>query len=490
VQVTGGSPLSSGSGLGGEGLGAGPTGPAAPRGLDAQPGALPALSPGGSSTAGLVPGTTPASALPGPGVTGRAGLALRSPIKLGFLATDFNKAAAAFGFSGEEADPFKAFKEMVRYLNSHGGFAGRTIQPDYFSLDGSSASGTAEYERACTHFTQDVKVEAVISDNNFHPTFEGCMDKADLLHLDMGIYGLDRTGQRQNRPYRAPTTFGVDRYSVALLETAVATGMVRRGDHVGVLVEACIENIRTFDQVVVPTARRLGLPLTTAQSACSEGTGSIPTETTQIQNAVLKFRNAGVTSVVTVSGREPFLDVLFAQGAEQQRYRPYYLMTSVATPARGVLSKGNGLSMPAGQLPQIRGLGWVPITDVGSTPSHEPSTLKQRRDLCRRMNPSQGGAASAPDAGVRLDFIGHVLRECDTMLFTGELIRATGGPLGLADVSRVYAQVLEGFPSVSNLRGSYRATPGRIDGEFAGAPFTYVSSCACIRYSGPMRTFS
>ena len=68
--------------------------------------------------------------------------ALKTPVRLGIMMTDFNKAAAAFGFSGEAVDTFKGFKDMVRYLNQHGGLNGRTIQPDYYALDGAATSGS------------------------------------------------------------------------------------------------------------------------------------------------------------------------------------------------------------------------------------------------------------------------------------------------------------------------------------------------------------
>ena len=183
--------------------------------------------PAGAGASGPVAPVGPTSvASHGSGTAAPSGK-VRTPVKLGFMTTDFSKAAAAFGFSGE-ADVFQGFKEMVSYLNAHGGLAGRTIQPDYFALDGASTRGSPEYQKACAHFTQDVKVEAVISDGNFYPLFEACMAKAGLLHLDVAIYGPDAQGQRQSPTYRAPTSFGVDRYSSALLETGASSRVIER----------------------------------------------------------------------------------------------------------------------------------------------------------------------------------------------------------------------------------------------------------------------
>jgi hypothetical protein len=416
--------------------------------------------------------------------------ALKTPVRLGIMMTDFNKAAAAFGFSGEAVDTFKGFKDMVRYLNQHGGLNGRTIQPDYYALDGAATSGSTEYQRACTHFTEDVKVEAVISDDNFNPIFEACTAKAGVLHLNIALYGVDRDSERRSPSYLGPTSFAVDRYAPALLAISLKAGFVKRGDTIGVLVEACPGNIAAYEKALVPAARQLGLTLSMTQSDCSDGTGSLGGETSQIQSAVLRFRNAGAKSVHFLSLREPFLAVLFSQGAEQQGWRPQYLMSSVALPSRLVASQGNGLAMPVGQLPGIRGMGWTPITDTAGVVTAESKAQRARRALCKQMSPTQAGAASAPDEGVRLDFLGHFLRECDTMLLARSLVEATGGSFKIADVRRVFFGVLNGFPSAANLSGSYRVTPGRIDGERTAAPFSYLTACKCVRYTGPAVSFS
>ena len=413
-----------------------------------------------------------------------------APVKIGFMLIDYSGAAASFGFSGKAPDVFLGFKEMVSYLNKHGGLGGRQIKGDYYSIDGTSNNANTAYQAACTHFTQDAHVEVVISDGTFHPTFEACMAKAHLAHLDVTPYGLDLTGQRQYPNYLTPTAFAVDRYSADLVETVTAAGIVAKGQKIGVLIEGCENNIRAYNEAYAPAAKRLGLQIEAEQTVCNNGTGDLGTETSQIQSAVLRFRSDGVTSVGFVSFNEGFLAVLFGQGAEQQGWRPQYLLSSVALPERGVESQGNGLAMPTAQLPQIRGMGWIPVTDVGGTPPPGTDAQQAQKKLCREMTPSQGGAASAPDSGVRRDFLGHVLRECDIMLLTRQIMSMTGGQITLDAVRSVYAKALDSLVSASNLTGAYRASGARTDGVFAGAPFAYNRSCKCVRYTGPARTFS
>lgn len=314
------------------------------------------------------------------------------------------------------------------------------------------------------------------------------MANSHLAHIDVSTYGLDAVGQRQYPVYLTPTAFAVDRYSAAEVETAVATGAVRRGDRIGVVIEGCEANVRAYNNAWVPSAKRFGLAIESATTVCNNGTGDLGNETSQIQAAVLRFRSDGVSTVSFASFNEAFIAVLFAQGAQQQGWHPKYFVSSVALPERAVESQGSGLSMPPEQLTKVFGLGWVPVTDVGMGYKGSAAQEAQKR-FCKTMSPTQGGAANAPDSGTRLDFIGHYLRECDTMLLLRQIMSATGGGLTLPDVTSAYAKALGSLVSASNFNGQYRIRGSRTDGIFSAAPFAYNATCACMRYVGTARTF-
>lgn len=480
---------------GGSGLSA-PSGLAASNGGAGQ---VPAAgtAAGGYGPTGSAPGATGASGANGTsaGASGGTGSlssgstagGSRPPVKVGFMMIDFSKVAASFGFTGS-ADVFQGFKEMVAYLNKHGGLAGRQIKPDYYSIDGSSNDANTAYQQACTHFTQDVHDEVVISDGTYHPTFEACMTQAHITHFDVETYGFDTTGQRQNPNYLTPTAFGVDRYSTALIQTAVASHMVAKGQLIGYLIEGCPANLRAYSEATVPTAKQYGLRVESEQTVCNNGTGDLGTEESQIQSAVLKFRQDGVTSVAFISLNEGFLATLFAQGAEQQKWRPQYLLTSVALPERGVESQGSALSVPTAQLPQMKGMGWTPVTDVGKPPAGSAAQQAELK-LCNQMSPSQGGAANAPDPGVRRDFLGHLYRECDMLLLVRQIMTLDGASLALSAVMSSYARAVDSLTSAVDLGGGYRLSGSRTDGVFTAAPFAYDGSCQCMAYTGPPRTF-
>ena len=446
------------------------------------PGSAPGAT-GANGAAGTSGGAAGAGYTPSGSTAGGA----RPPVKVGFMLIDFSKVAASFGFSGS-ADVFQGFKEMVAYLNKHGGLAGRQIKPDYYSIDGSSSDANTAYQQACTHFTQDAHVDVVISDGNYHPTFEACMAQAHITHFDVSTYAFDTTGQRQNPIYLTPTAFGVDRYSSALLETAVSSHMVSSGQLIGYLIEGCPANLRAYSEAAVPTAKQYGLKTESEQTVCNNGTGDLGTEESQIQSAVLKFRQDGVTSVAFISFNEGFIAGLFAQGAEQQKWRPQYLLTSVALPERGVESQGSALSVPTAQLPQMKGMGWTPISDVGKPPAGSAAQQAELK-LCKQMSPSQAGAANAPDPGVRRDFLGHFYRECDMLLLVRQIMTVNGASLALPAVMSAYAKAVDSLTSAADLNGVYHLTGSRTDGVFVAAPFAYDNSCKCMAYTGPPRSF-
>jgi hypothetical protein len=104
------------------------------------------------------------------------------------------------------------------------------------------------------------------------------------------------------------------------------------------------------------------------------------------------------------------------------------------------------------------------------------------------MSPSDGGANSAPDRGVRLDFIAHFQLDCDTVLILEQILEANGGDTSLAGIKSVYRQVLSAYTAASNLGGRLRGSGSRTDGQFMAAPFSYNGGCECMRYVGSARS--
>jgi hypothetical protein len=379
----------------------------------------------------------------------------------------------------------RPFKDLVAYFNHHGGLAGRQIKGDYQTLSFTSPDAITALQAACTHFTQDEHDELVVTSGEYLPSFEKCLANAHVVHFDSGIYGADATAQRQSPGYLAPVTSGPDLYTAALIRTSVAKRWVARGETVGVVVQECPEQLRTYKNVWVPLAERYGLRLATASVVCNS-TGNVSQGVTDIQSAVLRLHASGAKAVSFMTAGDGFVATLFSTGAQTQAWHPRYLMTTGSEPAR--LAIPSALGMTEAQLVNVVGIGWQPITDVGS---RAPINAKQRaaQRQCARMVPNDGGADSL-NAGARMDGISQVLQECDTMQIIDRILSANGGDVTLGGIRSVYAQAVDSFVSAGNRSGTLRLAGRRTDGQNAASPFAYFLSCSCVRYTGPPRRFA
>ena len=419
----------------------------------------------------------------GPRSTGSnaSGARRLGPLKIGFLLQDFR-------FGAQGPDPMQGFKDLVSYLNAHGGLAGRRIDPDFYAEDANQGTLDSNAQQACTRFSQDDHVQLVVSDEMYHPNLQQCLGGARIPQVDAGIaFNPDATAQREAPYYMGPTTIGRDRYEPVLLSQALKNNWVQSGQKVGVLIQDCPLEARIYDKVIVPTARAAGLQLVPERFDCSEGLKNLGSVTAQIQSSVLKFRSEGVTAVMADSSAESVVWAFFGPQAQQQQYYPTYLMTSDAYPYQLATSHSGSLSFPVAQLPKVRGIGWMPVADVGP---NAPATGPQRtqRARCLQMSQTHGNATLQSDGGGTSNVLSEYLQECDALLLAGELLAATGGSTALPDLVSVYPRVLDAFVSASSPTGRYNPKSSRRDGVDAVTPFTYDAHCECTRYIGPSQS--
>ena len=448
-----------------------------------------AVATGNAATETHAPGAGPAGPVAvAPGSAGRGDSPSRAPIRVGFLATDFGNVGKSMGFSSSY-DPQRGFKDLVTSLNAAGGLGGRPIRPDYYSVDPTtSGTGDQASQTACTHFSQDQHDELVVSVDVYSATLDGCLSAAHLPHFDAGYtYAPDIKAQRVAPSYFDPFAAGVDTYAAVELEAAVATRMIKRGDKVGIVVESCPQYLRTYDAVTVPTAQRLGLQLFSSQTICVNGAQDLGQEISEIQSAVVKFHSEGVTTVSALSQAEAVIAVYFAQNAENQGWRPQYLLTSVASPDRLVRSQGNSLSFPPKQLPGLHGLGWIPIADTGTGAAAASPQQNAQRVSCLSRSRTAGDSKTQTDGGLRSQGLALYLIECDTLLLLNNILAATGGRADLASLSSAFATAVDTFGASSTVDGRVHHVGARHDGIDAARPWAFNGACQCIKYVGPAR---
>lgn len=405
--------------------------------------------------AGSAPATSPVSAPPVVPVGGPA-----QPVKVGFVVASGSTDAAfkAAGVGALQVGDQKAQADaVIRDLNARGGLAGRRVQPYFHTPDGSASSYEEADQVTCTAFTQDVRVAFVISTVAHTQLLHACLAKAGvpLLDDDLGLYD-----SRVVTPglLFMPSSWLLDRLMRNEIDALARRGFFQDKGKVGVLLYDLPGSRRVLQGTVLPRLARYG------KTQVDVAASAFTTEGAANQQAnVLKFRNDGVTRVVQIA----FSPIGFMLAAESQGYRPRYGLDSAVGPEtiRG--------SVPAAQLKDMVGVGWVPSADTGSS---APVTASGRRclDLMRKAGQDTTNSTTAS----------LMQQLCDAAWF----LQAATGAAGQATVPGLQrgARLTRGYESASSFAADM--TSGRADGLSGYRDFSYVAGCACIQYVGGVRT--
>lgn len=419
---------------------------------------------GGSNVASSeaeVPGGQ--GSVPDAGSTGR----VTKPIKLGVLGYDFTKLVKSVGgSSSSSSDPNAIPKALIKAINARGGLAGRKIEGSYYSVDGTASDYSSQEQAACEQFTRDDRVDVVLGGGS--ENFYACVHKAGLAHINSSpTDGFDSETLR-----RVPTAFNIiglatDRQAVALIEQAVKTKWLTKSNKVGLLLTGCPWGARAYEQLVLPRAQRYGFTVEKVEMSCANGTQSVAETTSVVQNAVLQFRGSGVDRVMILAGGgDAAAYLLFTQNAEQQNYRPGYI---IGTNAIAQVWHKQGLLDPD-QAANTRGSGWVPVVDV-----HAPQQTKESR-ACSALARS-GGAPAEPGG------MGQYSPFCDMFLGLEAGLLRSGGVSDAQAVRGALEGLGTSFISATNITGSTRFTREVHDGAGKAAPFAFLAECKCFRYT-------
>jgi hypothetical protein len=153
------------------------------------------------------PGAVPTAAAISPGTpTSRL-----TPIRIGFVS--FTSAAASIGAdNGQTFTVQNLEKALVRELNATGGLAGRRIIATYANLAGTSNDYSTALQAACTGFSQDDQVAAVLGMIGFYSEpFEQCLADAHLPHVAGDWTSGDATSYGSFPLLFSPTAVQLDR---------------------------------------------------------------------------------------------------------------------------------------------------------------------------------------------------------------------------------------------------------------------------------------
>lgn len=425
----------------------------------------------GAAADGAASVTPPAGgAAPPAGASGRGFTA--KEIFIGYATA--NSAAEVFasaGINGVELGNQEAqAKALAEDLNKRGGIAGRKVVVNFYDFGSDSLTNPdAAAAAACIRWTEDRPVFAAVNvialgtgDNQLN----ACLAKHATINVSMAPQIRPATVYAKYAPYLyAPANIAMDRFVPAWLRRAAASNYFAKWDtaagqagaapvKVGILSVAGVYGA-DFTRAVKSELRRQGVVV----GSEFESSGDLSRNSSEMNAAVLQFRNAGVTHVVTAQSMEPF-----AQAAESQRYRPRYVLSSFHNPqfAQGIA--------PAAQLAGAVAAGWAPTLDVDS--NHDPGPISDADKHCRKVMQDAG-----QDTSQHLAY-SLMSTACDGFNFVATMVAAGG--LSPAGVRQAAAQT-QSLPSAHTFHISFPSD--RVDGVSVMRDSSFRGDCNCFVYT-------
>jgi hypothetical protein len=190
----------------------------------------------------------------------------------------------------------EGYNDFIKYVNDHGGVAGRTIVPDYQYF---CPIQNAQALALCTKFTEDDHVFAVIGNFvDFSGDAQTCLAKNHNTVLI--TFQLSQAIMNQSPPglilLPGPTPERVDTVVLNLMQKQHSL----KGKKIAVLGELTSQNV--VNDSVVPGLKRLGVPM--GSTAILNVTGSDTSAAqTQLDSFIERWKSDGVNALF-VSGTQ------------------------------------------------------------------------------------------------------------------------------------------------------------------------------------------
>jgi ABC-type branched-subunit amino acid transport system substrate-binding protein len=445
----------------------------------------------GTSTIPGSNGSTPA--IPPGGSSQQMGLGITdSKIYIGVVYSSGADAAnRALGNNITTGDQQADAQAVIDEINSNGGVAGRKLVPIYYDYQTADARPyTTIDSEACAKFTQDNHVFAVAGDG-LTDNFDACIDHAGVL-LVSSIGQL--IGPNSNFFRKYPYNFQAGYVSQDRMMAEEARSLLRQDYYSGwdantgkpsKLAKAKL-GIISFDtpnwsvplhSVFLPALGRAGHPVNSAdvqEVAYPSQTNQIGNSVAQIQSAVLRFRQDGVTHVIVFDGNGS-MTLHMLNNMRGQRYYPRLGINS----ATGAQVLANSYHEDSRSFNGAVGLGWLPLLDLpgGAGDKYFRSATQD----CIRMVEKRSGQHFA-DTNAASFATGY----CDELGLIADSINKSG-PIVNRDTARAAIEALRGGFPAAGTYGVY-FSPAQHDGIDYGYDLRFDTSCNCTKYvNGPFR---
>lgn len=408
---------------------------------------------------------------PRPGTSGRG--FTEKEIYIGF--ETFKNAETAYrqaGVSGQFGDQEAQGKAVVKDINDRGGVAGRKLVLVFHDVQTEQilANPAGGAQATCERWTHDRPVFAALTKVGYggDSSLTACLAQRNTPQVHQGGVLRPQSVYSRFAPYLYTASWTtMERLTPVWMQRLKARSYFHGGwdvdltrpgrepTKVGVLSRRDLYGT-DFRRIVRAELSRLSRPV----AAEAEWSGNFSTRQNEMDQAVLNFRDAGVTHVIIAGGNE-FL--AFMNSAEAQKYRPRYAINSFSFPLN---KQGNA---PSGQLSGAMGIGWYPTYDVDK--ARDPGNVSRAQTKCQKVMQEAGQNTSNRDT------FALMLGVCDGLHFMAEAIEKGGlSPEGM----RRGIQAMGAMPPASVFRIGFPR--GRFDGAAAVRDLVYRDDCTCFKY--------
>ena len=440
----------------------------------------------GSTSGGTVPGTGPTAGSGGgvgaPGVGGSSSSSsagangpgvTATTISLGYLYDpDVAAADSAIGASNLNPGDTKAETDaVIKYLNQHGGVAGRQLSAVWHKATVNQSANTT-YQQACSDWTQDHKVFVMEPGD---PIVDQCAMQAHILNAYTGGITVGSTPQNNKYPVDVDITgMTNDRAMKVTVEGLAKQGYFANGAKVGIATWDDPTFSWSISHAALPALAKVGIhnpPV--AYISPPQSYGELGATSASVSSAVLNFQSKGIDHVLLFDGAVGInsagtLVLEWMNQAQSQHYTPRYGLNS--TSGFSTLAP----DVPKQQMVGSIGVGWVPVTDVPPA-DYPPSKLPPSGRLCLQIMQQAG----QPSSGTNQEAL--ALAICDKLFFLKQAFDRIHGPINQQT----------GLAAINAVGGAFR--PSMTFGTFLSAQqhdgvslvrnAAFDPSCTCYHYT-------
>jgi hypothetical protein len=384
---------------------------------------------------------------------------------------DFQKTFAAVGYSGiDPGDTQAQAQAVVDELNHQGGVLGRQVVIRTFDVPTLSSAQNPDQaaQQACTYFTQDAPVVAVLNivatmDN---ANFRSCIARHQLPLFDGAIAPQSNAEAASLSPYfYSLATPAWDTLAPVLVARLKAQGYFQGWD-------PRLSKVTTAPPVigVLVADTTLGHADEKAISGALKAAGytrvvtfAYPPPGSEIDGAVLNFQQNGVTHVISDNVEL----VTFQIHAQSQRYAPRYGINTYNAPSTNL----EPLGPPSQQIGEV-GVGWGPTLDVSA--ANDPGAFGSGVTTCKGIMAKHGVTSSDRLAEVFAMIVCDAVRLGVQGMITGKGLDGRSIFAGVAAKGPTFPSA---FTFASGLSAQRPLMPAAV------RDIAYVQACSCFRYT-------